>query len=391
MVGKDQAKPSYHCVCRPGNAAVAAGVCVPQQCTLDIAKVAGGTHARRRHLADEKAAIQAAVAAQEKRDGKLDRQWTEEGVKWFNDELASDEGKKDWSHMSKPAQKIITRKDESMIAKFQDDDAVATFALNKGPEKKPLWVLEHLPPKFWTEAGLEWYNSEFTPTIEAPKKGKQLEIAGEILTQIKSSPHGTIFQDSVKADKPYFTEPPADAKDTYKDAVRRTLSSSQKNFNDTFAGRLGIMPSTQIPGGSDSLHQEHEPEYKIKVVLPEQSKVDGSSGKIQIGSEKLPPQLLDSMGKVVEHLSKAEQLKNAMSWNDVKVVHPVRGEIPGVAITCAGLAPGWSHRGDQGRCAAAERSRHHVKQPRCRSNAHWAAFLSPAEQASRTLVNSPLA
>jgi len=307
---KPGAKPTFHCVCRPGSCGVSAGVCVEQKCTKDIAKVEGGLSAG--NGPQKQAAIKHAQSVQDKLDGKA--------------------GDKE-------------------IAKEVD-------AQEEGEERAV----------------------EDTIAAEHPELGSVKDIQA---TGVPKPP------------KPET----ADAS-----RIRKLASDKQPNMNETFAGVQGIMPRVSIHGGSDISQEAEEStsDYKIKLLLPSSSSLNGSGGKVQLGSDDIDPKIIEGLGRLTQKLEQAEKLQNTIGdgWDDApqpipkapaEVVPPPGDAQPTeqLGMSSGALVAAWLSPGRPAGCrtgrqvapysqASREPRERLCTHPRSLAAARWSAFLSPA-------------
>jgi len=392
VVGKDQKEPSYHCVCRPGSVGIAAGICVPTQCTRDAARVSVAANIAHK-FSNAEGAQQAEMHAEEvqdRLDNRPEKVWAPAGITWFNKHFPGEELKDPTGD-----EKLkLTRQHEDRISESGEEN-VEEFVANKDD----LWELKVQPKKYWTDVGKTWFSDEAKGDAI---KGKEVEVSEEQRTQISEKPDTIKSAFKENTLKLWTEKDPAAKEKTFGENIRKALSAKEENLSEMFAGRLGVMPSVPIPGGSALTGDpDAATDFKIKIVVPEQTTLTGAGGAVEIGSQKLPPPLLDELGKVVGHLDRAQQLKKAIAWNDVKVPKPLRGNevdvnqkddlkaglaemgltqkgaFPVGSLIMASLAPKWMHR-NRSHVYLASRKGEKCKlapRPSRTTVAQWSAFL----------------
>lgn len=305
-------KPTYHCLCRPGSAAVAAGVCVPDKCTMDVAKVGGR------------------IAYGELKD-MFSRQEILKKCCEVGDKLHPPKAHGGQERGGEHEHGGLEHAEESAAAKNEDEEFWTENQCEKvtggTPETKPLCkdkdrelkpeqdYQERLdkahddPQKVraWTRDGIAWYNTlDGVANLEDDKEGSEVEDA-----QMEQISKAAGKEEEFRTHLNKFTQPKD--KLEYK---RRHLSSTQEWKNEMFAGQAGIMPLQEISGGTPNIRQqvESQDEYKLKFVLPENRAADSIA---EVGFSDLNPNLNADIAKLVQKVRRASDTKAAMGMESM--------------------------------------------------------------------------
>jgi hypothetical protein len=224
--------------------------------------------------------------------------------------------------------------------------------------------------KLWTLQGIEWVTKHHVLPEEKlpnPEADVGAKLTPEHILAIEKHAKFPEIRGHISK---YF------APSHEEEIARAKLSAKQERKNERFAGQDGIMPTSQIPGGSPNMGQEDDGDtYKLKITLPTDSSADSTT---QIGSEDMDPKLVATFGKLVKTVELASKDTNpsADTADDADVS---QNALPSCALIAAGLAPGWSHRSHKNRVPP---SLHRLPRSRCARAATWAAFLSTGQAAS---------
>lgn len=295
-------KPTYHCLCRPGSAAVAAGVCVPDKCTMDVAKVGGRiAYGELKDMFSRQEILKKCCEVGDKLHPP--KAHGEHGGHGHAEESASANKEDEAFWTDNQCEKVTGPPESRPHCNDRDRELKPEQEYQESLDKA------HDDPqkvRAWTRDGIAWYNTLSKVTkLEDDKEGSKVDEdqMGAIGTAGKEEEFRTHLNK--------FTQPKD--KLEYK---RRHLSSTQEWKNEMFAGQAGIMPLQEISGGSPNIRQqvESQDEYRLKFVLPDNRTADSIA---EVGFSDLNPNLNADIAKLVQKVRRASDSKAAMGMESM--------------------------------------------------------------------------